>query len=177
MTTIRVATVDDAAGIARVQVDTWRTTYRGIIPDERLASMSYERSAQFWARELGNPDHYGFVALDGSQQVVGFVSGGRLRDDIPGYDGEVYAIYVLAGHQRGGSGRALMQALAKHMHRAGFKALLLWVLKDNPIGRGFYERMGGVYVAEKPITLGKELIEVAYGWPDIRALAAHEQTL
>ena len=33
--------LDDAAGIARVHVDTWRTAYRGLIPDDVLAGFSY----------------------------------------------------------------------------------------------------------------------------------------
>ena len=40
---IREATLDDVPGIARVHVDTWRTTYPGIVPAEHLAGLSYER--------------------------------------------------------------------------------------------------------------------------------------
>ena len=49
--------------------------------------------------------------------------------------------------------------------------MIIWVLKDNLKARAFYEAMGGVPVSEKTITIGgAELIDVAYGWPDIRAL-------
>ena len=44
MSLIRPATLEDAPAIARVHVDTWRTTYAGIVPDEHLAKLSYERS-------------------------------------------------------------------------------------------------------------------------------------
>lgn len=33
---IHDATVSDLPGIAKVKVDTWRTTYRGILSDETL---------------------------------------------------------------------------------------------------------------------------------------------
>jgi hypothetical protein len=39
---IREAAPADAPGIARVHVDTWRTTYQGIVPDQFLARLSYE---------------------------------------------------------------------------------------------------------------------------------------
>ena len=43
---IRVANVPDAAAIAKVHVDSWRTTYTGIVPDEYLAQLSYEQQGQ-----------------------------------------------------------------------------------------------------------------------------------
>ena len=43
--------------------------------------------------------------------------------------------------------------------------MLVWVLKKNPQGRGFYERLGGVRLGEREITLGgTKLWEVAYGF-------------
>ena len=46
--------------------------------------------------------------------------------------------------------------------------MILWVLKDNLKARAFYEAMGGVLIGEKMITIGgAELLEVAYGWPDL----------
>jgi hypothetical protein len=41
---------DDAEAIARVHVDSWRTTYQGILPDEVLAGLSVERRRAFWAK-------------------------------------------------------------------------------------------------------------------------------
>ena len=41
---IRTATVDDASGMARVHVDTWRTAYRDILPASVLSTLSYEHA-------------------------------------------------------------------------------------------------------------------------------------
>ncbi len=54
--------------------------------------------------------------------MVGFASGGPERDDIPGYDGELYGLYVLAAYQRQGIGRALMLTVARRLVADGFKA-------------------------------------------------------
>jgi len=40
---IREATHNDIPALAKVHVDTWRTAYRGIMPDEYLANLSYEQ--------------------------------------------------------------------------------------------------------------------------------------
>ena len=41
--TIRLARVEDAPGITRVHINSWRTTYKGIVPDKVLANLSFER--------------------------------------------------------------------------------------------------------------------------------------
>ncbi len=43
----------------------------------------------------------------------------------------------------------------------------LWVLEHNRLARCFYERTGGRLIAEKR----GNLVEVAYGWRDLRTLA------
>ena len=40
---VRTARAEDADAIARVQVDTWRVAYRGLMPDETIAAFDVER--------------------------------------------------------------------------------------------------------------------------------------
>ena len=42
--TFRRATANDAEAIAALRVDSWRTTYRGVMPDTYLDSMRAEES-------------------------------------------------------------------------------------------------------------------------------------
>jgi GNAT superfamily N-acetyltransferase len=169
---IREARPEDAPAIARVHVDSWRSTYKGLVPDEHLAALSCERREQGWRDALSNPAHPSFVyvAEDEAGSVVGFASGGPEREGNPDYKGELYAIYLFDRSQRRGFGRQLTQAVARRLLNAGISSMLVWVLAGNP-GRAFYEALGGQYLFEKKITIGeKELVEVAYGWQDIRTL-------
>lgn len=175
---IREAISDDIPGIARVHVDTWRTAYIGIVPAEYLAKLSYERSEARWRENLFGQGDAGFALVaEADGLVVGFAGGGPERDGIPGYDGELYALYVLASYQRRNIGQTLLHTAAQRLAADGFKAMLLWVLQENAQARAFYEAMGGVWVDEKAITIGgAELIDVAYGWPDLHTwLAAQER--
>ncbi len=172
----RLAQPTDAAALARVHVDTWRTAYPGIVPDEHLASLSYEARAKRWQETLSATDGPGFiyVAQDGNGNVVGFATGGPERSGDPIYRGELYAIYVLAGYQRKGFGRHLVAAIVNQLMQTGFDSMLIWVLTQNP-SRKFYEALGGQLVREREIVIGgATLPEVAYGWPDIRSLAPKE---
>ena len=40
---IRRAIKDDIQGIAKVHVDSWKTTYKGIVADEILDNIAYEK--------------------------------------------------------------------------------------------------------------------------------------
>lgn len=59
---IRKARLKDAEGIARVHVDSWRTTYRGIIPDDYLNGLSYEQRTELWKNNIGKKGNYVLVA-------------------------------------------------------------------------------------------------------------------
>ncbi len=85
METIRTAQFEDAAGIARVHVDCWRTTYKGIFPDDLLARLSYEGREQSWQRALSDPAQITFAAEDEAGKIVGFINGGPEREGDPVY--------------------------------------------------------------------------------------------
>jgi len=161
---IRTATLSDALAIARVHVASWRSTYRGLLPDDFLMSLSETGYAERWKRVIAEATSSVYVAED-ETDVVGFASGGRERAGEEGYDGELYAIYVLEGAQRRGFGRDLVRATVAGLRELGLTDMIIWVLRDNQPARAFYERLGGVYVRAQPITIGlTTLEEVSYGW-------------
>jgi ribosomal protein S18 acetylase RimI-like enzyme len=166
---IRAATPVDAAQIARVHVDSWRSTYRDLLPGDYLASLSYEERAKRWTQvlELEAERNFAFVVENDPGDIVGFVDSGPEREGRLGYDGELYAIYLLEEYHGRGWGRQLFERARADLAERGYVAMMLWVLKDNRT-RGFYERMGGVMIGEKQAEIGgTKVIEVAYGWEKI----------
>jgi ribosomal protein S18 acetylase RimI-like enzyme len=176
MTTIRPARLQDARAIARIEVETWRTTYPGMLPDRVLLRMSAERQAGTWAGFVRHRP--GDVLVAEQQQaasgrsdaVVGFGNCGPQRDAVLGYAGEVYTLYIAPEAQGCGSGRLLLLGLFARLVQSGHRSALIWVVRANP-ARFFYERLGGKLVLHRPIPLGGAPIEaVAYGWTDLPAL-------
>ncbi|MGZ6549002.1 MAG: N-acetyltransferase family protein [Tumebacillaceae bacterium] len=169
---IREARLVDAAGIGRVNVDSWRSSYRGIVPDAFLDEMSYEAMEERWTNILRmEQPPIVFVAEDEvNGTILGYVSGGKGREHVDKYEAELYAIYLRQDAQQKGLGRRLMLALTKKLIEAGMTSMYLWVLAENP-SRTFYETLDGHFVAEQTLTIGGvELVEVAYGWEDIRTI-------
>jgi hypothetical protein len=58
---LRAATTEDIPAIARVHVDTWRSTYSGIIPEEYLANLSYKQRENSWNQILSLPPYEYFT--------------------------------------------------------------------------------------------------------------------
>src|SRR5256885_16287880 len=92
---IRPALPNDAAEIARVHVDSWRSSYRGLLADEFLDSLSEAGYTDRWRRVIGDGASRVFV-VEEAGGIVGFASGGRERAGESGYEGELYAIYIVA---------------------------------------------------------------------------------
>jgi len=176
MITIRRARKSDAAAIGRVHVETWQSTYAGLLPDSLLAHMSDIRQSAWWARVLSDPAEARgvFVADDaGGMGVVGFGSCGPVRDPPEGLDGnekrvgEVYTLYVESDFQNQGLGRRLLDALFRQLKADGCDTAVLWMLAENPT-RFFYQGLGGALVGQRIDTMaGRDVEEVAYAWRDL----------
>ena len=171
--TIREAVYGDIPAISRVHVDTWRSTYAGIVPDEVLARLSYEKRQIAWQQVFENAskvEGFTYVAEDALGQVVGFSDGGKERTQNLNYQGELNALYILESYQRHGFGRDLVAVAAQRLESVGIDSMLVWVLEMNP-ACAFYAALGGQVVQEKEIEIGgEELTEIAYGWRELSTL-------
>jgi len=168
---VRLATPGDAAGIARVHVDGWKTSYRGIVPDAFLDRLSYRQSYQARRQRLEAPapGQRTLVATEPVGWIVGFADVGPAREAL-GFEGELEALFVMRRYQGRGLGGWLLETVVRAQLAAGRRSMLLWVLADNP-ARRFYEAFGAEAVTTRQIAVdGAMLEEVAYGWRDLAAL-------
>ena len=171
--TVRRATSSDSAAIAKVHVDTWRSTYHGIVSEEVLEDLSYDDRHRMWENTLTEhaADNHLYVVEDENGEVVGFVATGMAREAGTSTLGEIYAIYLLKEHQGKGMGKLLFLKAAERLSKEGYESMMLWVLADNPT-RGFYEAMGGILGDAKDIDIGGDMLhEVAYRWEKLESLA------
>ena len=158
-------------------METWRATYAGILPESALARMREKNHRSNWSnllqghRSALREGELVLVAEEAKAGVVGFVSAGRTRSAISGYDGEIYTLYVAPDFQNRGVGAKLLTGTFRKLEACQIHSVMLWVLARNP-SRFFYEAAGGAIVAtRKERFWGVVLPELAYGWPDLaRAL-------
>ena len=171
---IREASAKDIPDVARVHAESWRTAYRGIVPEEYLATADAVDWEEHWSG-LKDPASKTqvFVAESKESGIVGIASAGPERTGDEVYVGELYALYLLRDFQRQGIGKRLTVATAQRLGKTGIPSMLVWMFRDNAPARRFYEALGAEYLREQEITLaGGPRMLVAYGWQYISALAA-----
>ncbi len=94
VTTVRPATAADADAIGRIQVESWRAAYAGLLPEETIAAFDVEARRQMWREGLSRTPRPGsatFVAIV-DEEIVGFATVGASQSEDE--TGELYAIYV-----------------------------------------------------------------------------------
>jgi ribosomal protein S18 acetylase RimI-like enzyme len=164
---IRKASVTDAKGIAKVHVDSWRTTYKNIIPDEFLEKLSYDQRTELWIKNISKECNYVFVAENNEGEIVGFADGGRRETNNVENSGDLTSIYVLETYQGLGIGKQLMKQLFLQFEELGFNRIFVEVLEKNK-SRFFYEANGAELLKSEKIKIaGAELNLLVYEWNDI----------
>ena len=169
---IRKATAEDAWGITKVHIESWKETYEGIINQGYLDSLKIEDRLRLWESSLSQIPQQStvFVAVNSDNEIVGFVSLGKERTGKFLADGELYAIYILIKYQRGKLGLKLLQAGVDRLIEQSFTSMLVWVLEENN-SRKFYESLQPIKAGvEVDKIAGEDHVELAYMWDDLQAL-------
>jgi ribosomal protein S18 acetylase RimI-like enzyme len=166
---IRPAIVDDADGIARIHVAAWHDNYRGLIPEDIIATRTLERRQALWHRVLTEGRALVFVA-DNSATIAGFASAIQLAPAVDGFGAYLQAIYVASDSKSMGAGRALMRALAATLIERGCRNLVLRTLRLGQ-ARGFYEWLGARFVPGGFSIDAGTVDDVVYAFDDLKRLA------
>lgn len=150
---------DDRGMVSKVYEESWKSAYRGIIPQEYLDSIPEGR----WAPGLDHPGRNTLVCLDNGK-IVGTSSFCKSRfEQFQGW-GEIISIYLLPDYIGKGYGKILMEAALSELKRQGYENVFLWVLEENNRARNFYEQYGFLPAGEflEHTIGGKGLREVRY---------------
>jgi GNAT superfamily N-acetyltransferase len=147
---VRPARPDDAAEIARVQVVTWRTAYRALLPAAVLDDWDADAATASWRAAVTappTPAHGVLVALE-RNSVVGFAAFGPAElaagetSDPAGPTAELSTLLVEPRWGRRGHGSRLLAAVADVTRGGGAARLQVWLPETDGVSAGFYESAG-----------------------------------
>lgn len=168
---IRPIRDDEVGVIADIHVQSWQTAYRGIMPDALLAEQNVVGREGMWRETLAKKSGRLLIAIGQDDRVAGFIYLARARDvpDDRPYDGRVYALLIRPDRKRKGIGSQLLLAAFHQLSELGCRSTIVWTLEDLLASRRFYEHHGGKVVKSRLGDFGgAELVEVAYGWENLR---------
>ena len=137
---VRPAGPQDAAEIARIQIETWRAAYQGVLPAAVLESLSVETAAAAWDEAVTSPPsakHHVLVAFE-QQWPVGFVA------LTPDEDGSVAfgPLLVEPRWGRRGHGSRLLAAAVDTARTDGMTRAIAWVPEADEATRQFLTSAG-----------------------------------
>ncbi len=163
----RAAQASDAERIARLHANSWRQTYRGMMPDAFLDGDVLSNRRQMWRERLAQAraDQFVCVAEEGVK-LLGFICAFGNEDSVWG--SYIDNLHVAHASKRSGIGTALMKQatdwLKTHYPQS---CIYLWVMEANGPARRFYEYLGAVNAqqVDKSDPAGGSAPNCRYVWP------------
>jgi GNAT superfamily N-acetyltransferase len=169
MLTLREATEHDAAAIAQLHADSWRSAYRGMLSDDYLDHRVYLERAALWQQRFVEQAEKPFFAI--LAELLGDLAGFAcvFPGEHPTYGAFLDNLHVVPQRTNQGIGRQLLTAVAQRLLADGNSAgLYLWVIEKNVRARQFYSKAGAqeVECAELSMPDGSRQKEMRCYWPD-----------
>ena len=155
----KVTPEDDFEAIGNVYVQSWKTAYKGMIPQSYLD----ELTGSGWVHMLTNGSYDHFVVMDGAN-YAGTSAICPAREAAMAGWGEMVSLYLLPAYFGKGYAQPLFDCALSALVQQGFAHSYLWVLAQNERAQRFYEKNGFQKNGDADtITIaGKELVEVRY---------------
>ena len=141
---LRPATAADAEAIAQLHAESWRRTYRGMMPDAFLDGGALADRRRVWHQRLGHPVDGQFVRIaEDRGAIAGFIC--AFADHDPLWGAYIDNLHVAYATHRRGVGSALMRSVGEWLLASDRRgSVYLWVMEANAGARRFYERLGAV---------------------------------
>lgn len=170
----RLARAADAAAIAALHAESWRTAYRGMFSDDYLDNDVFaDRDAVWKERFSRTDDSIATVTImaEMAGELVGFAH--SFVDEDKTYGTLLDNLHVRPDAKRLGIGTRLMAETAAWLEWAGSgPGLYLWVLQGNISARRFYEAAGGQPSGEGVSkTGGSSAPSLRLWWPELGRLS------
>jgi len=165
---IRKARPGDVSEIANVHVNSWRETYRGLLPSDYLAKLNFRKKIDAWQAVILKTDQFHVFVAEDRVGVIGFATFEAARDVNWEGCGEVSSIYLLSRFKGRGVGRAMLSAGMTELKRRNFSSAYCWVLDGNPT-ISFYEHTGAEFsgISKDDEIAGQKVKELAYVWKSL----------
>ncbi len=172
----RLARSSDVAAIAALHADSWRRSYRGMLPDAFLDGDVFADRAAVWRERFNNTDEQPVtltIVAELNGELAGFSH--SIADEDPKWGTLLDNLHVRHGTKRRGIGTRLVAETAAWLEeRSPTSGFYLWVLENNAPAIRFYDSLGGE-LAGKGVSPegGGSAPSLRYWWQELSRLSRH----
>jgi L-amino acid N-acyltransferase YncA len=135
---VRPAQIQDVPQMARVHVQCWQETYRGLMADAVLDDPGFPAARErMWTAVLSDERYRQLRAAVAERDggLIGIAMSGQPEEDLAAWAWQLYVLYVCAADHGTGAGPALLEAVIDPEESAA-----LWVADPNPRAQAFYRK-------------------------------------
>lgn len=145
---VRRAIIADTKSLANIIVESWKSAYSNIIPEDEIAKfLDKQRRQQQFERFIKDEE----IVLIGFYDEIpcGLVFANKDNDEQLKECGSIYSIYLLEEYWGKGLATKLMDVVISILKEDGCKQVSLWVYEVNVRARKFYEKCGFTFDGNK----------------------------
>ena len=128
---------DDLGLISNIYEQSWRMTYKGMLPARYLKKLPEGN----WKDRINRFGLRSMVLISGGEYIGTVSFGASSVEKYSGW-GEVYSIYLLPRYTGMGLGKRLMDSALAELGKLGYNKVMLFALDKNVSARRFYENYG-----------------------------------
>lgn len=153
---IRLNRLEDQKGMAKIKVDSWQNTYKGIIEQEYLDNLNYDIQE---SKYIDSFDEYKNTVLvaehNDTKEIIGYACFSTEENEFA--DCELISLYLSPKETKKGIGTCLFREVIKELKKYNKKTMILWCIKENKNAIKFYEKLGGIKKYDKMAKIGNKI--------------------
>ena len=142
---IRNATVSDICSVAELYISNHKSTYKGLVSEEYLSSLTVEKAAERWKNYLANENNRMWVAFE-CEKFAGFVA--SMPDTTSEEIWYLDSLHICKAARGKGIGTALIKTAGKYALEKGYDKMSVCVVKGNEKAKRLYMKLGARVLRE-----------------------------
>ncbi len=153
---IRLNRLEDQKDMANIKVESWKTTYKGIIDQNYLDSLNPLEQEKKYITSYEEYRNTVLVAENKeTNEIVGYSCFSTEENEFA--DSELISLYLNPKYTKKGIGTRLLKETIKELKKYNKKTMIVWCLKDNKNAIKFYEKLGGKKEHDKMAKIGNKI--------------------
>lgn len=136
---LREAVAPDIERVSKLYLANWQSTYRGLLPDEYLDSLTLDGILKTWSDYLNNPENRIYTAFE-RNDFLGFAA--CERDEELSECLYLHSLHVAQAARGRGVGSALISRVWERALELNCSELSICVVRGNENARRLYVSLG-----------------------------------